>query len=175
MLKSDPTPQIVILEDEEERRAAMTAEIGDLSQIQFFGSVADFETYVRENRDNIFAISLDHDLRLPKVRGKDPTSEEKKQNESFGNGVQACEKLIEIFKEAALPPLVIHTNNPSKRFKMLSALGVSVSGESTIERAKNGDGRIEVTVVSPFGTNASWIAKLWGPAVRDLFTPANDD
>ncbi len=175
MLRTDSLPKLVILEDEEERREAMIAEVGDLSEIQFFGNVTDFEIYVRANQEDIFAISLDHDLRLPKVRGKDPTPEERRQNEAFGNGVQACEKLVDIYGDDTLPKLIIHTNNPSRRFKMLSTLGVHVPGESTVESGQSSDGRIAVTVVSPYGSNAAWISKIWGPAIRSLFTPSNDD
>lgn len=168
-------PLIVVLEDNLERRAAMTEEVGDLANLQFFGGVPEFELFVRDNRDEISVISLDHDLILPQAEERMLTPDERLLSDQLGDGVMACEKLLDIFSKTTFPQLVVHTSNNGRRFKMLSILDVDVpedlqNGGNVLSR----DGRRNVTVVFPYN-DVAWVEAVWGPTIRTMLTPANED
>lgn len=168
-------PLVAILEDNLGRRAAMLEEVGELASLHFFGGVPEFESFVRENRDSIDAISLDHDLILPQAEERMLTPEERILSDQLGDGVLACKKLREIFGDLTIPNLVVHTSNNECRLEMLSTLGVTVPDDlpngGTINEV---DGYSSVAVVFPYN-DVAWVKEVWGPTMRKLFEPANDD
>jgi hypothetical protein len=168
-------PLVVVLEDNLDRRSAMQAEVGDLADLQFFGGVPEFASFVQAHSNEVAAISLDHDLILPQAEERMLTPEERILSDQLGDGVLACQKLLDIFEGMNFPNIIVHTSNNGRRYKMLSTLDVVVPDDLTNgQTVLSTDGRRNVTVVFPYN-DLSWVKDVWGPAMRKLFEPANDD
>jgi len=97
--------KIIILEDNEERRAAMRRCLDDRFyqyEARFFDDAAELIDYLRANLNDTLVISLDHDLELKPT----PTGE----MTDPGTGRDVADYLA---RTAPVCPVVIHTTNSS--------------------------------------------------------------
>jgi hypothetical protein len=136
--------QIIVLEDNLERQAAMRDCLGDrFSQyeLRFFDEPAEFIAFARQNLDRLLAIALDHDIELkPDGSGgwRDP-----------GTGQDVVEFLI---TQQPICGIVLHSSNQPAMISMQAAL--REAGWMTES-------------VSPYG-DTTWIREAWFPAVRRI-------
>lgn len=135
--------QIVILEDNAERRRLMRDAIVDRFpqyDLRFFITAGEAIVHLRENYDNLLAIVLDHDLDLIPVDGHrliDP-----------GSGRDVADFLA---SQPVVCPIIIHTTNGPAAVGMEAVL--HDSGWKTYR-------------VIPVG-EFKWIPKLWLQTVRN--------
>jgi CheY-like chemotaxis protein len=139
--------QIVILEDNDDRRAHMRDCLQDQfpqHELRFFVSATDMLSHLQSSGlDGLRLIVLDHDLELlPAADGQlvDP-----------GTGRDVADYLA---AQAPVCPIVIHTTN--------APAGVGM--QTVLEEAG-----WTVTRVVPYGSH-EWIGQTWLRAVRDAIT-----
>ncbi|MCC7422412.1 MAG: hypothetical protein IT428_19200 [Planctomycetaceae bacterium] len=139
---------VVILEDNEDRRAAMEECLSDrFAQYprRYFATAAETIEHLRENLDNTLAIALDHDLEfIEQADGCliDP-----------GSGRDVVEYLV---GRTASCPIVVHSSNSH------AAIGM-------IERLREHDWSTRRVV--PYD-DVAWIPREWFRAMRDAIVGA---
>lgn len=139
---------VVILEDNEDRRAAMEECLVDrFAQYprRYFATAAETIEHLRDNLDNTLAMALDHDLEFLEKPGGgliDP-----------GSGRDVVEYLV---SRAASCPIVVHSSNSHAAIGMIERL--REHGWSTRR-------------VVPYD-DIAWIPREWFRAMRDAIVGA---
>jgi hypothetical protein len=139
---------VVILEDNEDRRAAMEECLSDrFAQYprRYFATAADTIAHLKDSLDNTLAMALDHDLEFIEKPGGgliDP-----------GSGRDVVEYLV---GRTASCPIVVHSSNSHAAVGMVERL--RESGWSTRR-------------VVPYD-DLSWIPREWFRAMRDSIVAA---
>ena len=134
--------KIIVLEDNAERRAAMSECLRErlyTFDAEFFSEPAETIEHLRGQLDNAILISLDHDMELIADDNgclRDP-----------GTGRKVADFLAE---RAAVCPVVIHSTNSAAAIGMEQVLA---------------DAGWSVSRVAPYG-DLEWVHEAWLPAVR---------
>jgi CheY-like chemotaxis protein len=139
--------KIVILEDNEDRQAAMKRLLADrfhTFEAQFFANAFDVIQYLREHLSETIAISLDHDLEIQMSNGEahDP-----------GTGREVAEFLA---TQSPVCAVILATTNRPAAVAMETAL--REAGWHTRQ-------------IVPWN-DLEWIAKDWFPAIRRAIVDA---
>ncbi|WP_145358130.1 cyclic-phosphate processing receiver domain-containing protein [Alienimonas californiensis] len=140
--------EIVILEDDAPRRAAMRAALADrLPQYRprFFTTAAEAARYLHDHLDRVLLIVLDHDL--------DPIPVHPRRSLDAGTGRDVADFLAA--REPTCPVVIHTTNRPA---------AVGMEAELT-------DAGWTVSIVIPYG-DLEWIGAEWLRAVRDAVVHA---
>jgi CheY-like chemotaxis protein len=135
--------QIVILEDNIDRRCEMRAMLNDrFSQydVRFFQTAGETIAYLREHLHQTLVVVLDHDLDLIPIDGHRPFDP--------GSGRDVADFLV---TQPPVCPILIHTTNSAAAIGMLTVL--DEAGWTTHQVVPEGD--------------LEWIRTLWIPAIRN--------
>jgi CheY-like chemotaxis protein len=137
--------RILILEDNEDRRSAMSQSLKNRfpqHAVEFFIEVEAMERRLREaGLGDVLLVSLDHDLEL--LENNDGTTRDP------GTGVDAAKQLATL---PATCPVIVHTTN-------------TIGGDQMVETLSRTGWKVHR--VTPYG-GEDWIGEVWAPLVRRL-------
>lgn len=136
----------VILEDNDERRAAMRERLMDRFpqySVSFFSTAAECVDHLQRHLPGVLAVSLDHDLELIPI-GNGRTLEP-------GTGREVADFLA---AQAPSCPILVHSTNAPASVAMIQELE---------------DSGWPVYQVSPYG-DLEWISERWFPTLREAMS-----